>query len=144
MKRTITINIIKYLLHNLNTSFILSIHVLRSFLLSIKMIIIIFLTIIFSFIVEIFKMFFSNFTSLLIKDSKYSGFTCFTSFLSIKLVNLISFHCFINLFKLSSSNKSWNKNKFSILNLTRSNSIKFLIIILVIVEVLLYLHKLLQ
>ena len=144
MKRTITINIIKYLLHNLNTSFILSIHVLRSFLLSIKMIIIIFLTIIFSFIIEIFKMFFSNFTSLFVKDSKYSSFTCFTSFLSIKLVNIIIFHCFINLFKLSSSNKSWNKNKFSILNLTRSDSIKFLIIILVIVEVLLYLYKLLQ
>ena len=114
---------------------------LRSFLLSIKMIIIILLNIIFSMSIKIINMFLCYFSSFTIKDFKYSSFTSFTCFFSIKLVDTIIFHKIINLFKLSTFNKSRYKNKFSILNLTRYKSLRILIKVMVIIEVLLYLNK---
>ena len=117
---------------------------LRSFLLSIKMIIIIFLYIIFGMSIKVINIFLSKFTCFFIKQTKNSCFTCFRSFFSIQLVNTVFFHHIVNLFKLSTFYKLRNKNKLSIFNLTRSKRICILIKIHIIIEVLLNLNKVIQ
>ena len=137
----------------MNTKFILSINMLRSFLLSIKILIKIFITCsnFISFIYKLFKFtIFINSTiifekstksSIIIPKSKNFFISSFRCFNSIKLINFSSSHHIINCFKFCTFNKLRNKNKFSILNLTRNFYFIFIIIMNIVIKVLLNLNK---